>query len=104
MDRHTRQSSLVDDTGAKLEKRPTMERGALRPSSPDPRANVRQILQRYRSLRAFGLRHDLLAEGMVHPGGEPSFLACQTAQTPPAALRPESLQLPAQPAIWYTSS
>jgi len=59
------QRRLVGDEGAELPEGPAMQRGALRPRNPNPRADVRQVLQRDPSLRAFGRRHELLADPVV---------------------------------------
>ena len=87
VDRHPRQLRLIADKAPQLRECPTMQRGALRPASPHPRANVRQIFQRYRPLRAFGLRHDLLTHVVIDPCGEPSFLSRKRTQAATAVQR-----------------
>jgi hypothetical protein len=74
-----------------------MQYGALRPSSPNPRANVRQVFQHNRALRAFGRRHKLLGKHMVGMGSEPIFLTGKPLQTSAAAERAKLLKLVSQP-------
>src|SRR5258706_3429482 len=93
MDRHTRKYCLIDDIGLQLRKGPAMECCALRPSSPHPRANMRQVFQRYRSLRAFGRRNNPFGETVVHILGKAGFLPGQDFEPAAAALRAFLLQL-----------
>lgn len=50
--RYTGAGSLVGYERTQLCKGPAMQYRTLRPSSPDPRTNMREIFQRYPSLRA----------------------------------------------------
>ena len=93
VDRNARQCRLVDDKEPQLEKGPAMECRALRPSSPHPRPNMRQILQRYRPLRAFGRHDNLFAEVVVRPCGEPAFLPRQLLQAAACAVSALPLEL-----------
>ena len=65
VDGNTRQPRFVGEKRLELRKRPAMQRCALRPASLDPRANVRQVFDRYRSLRAFGLRNNAFGDHVV---------------------------------------
>jgi hypothetical protein len=62
---HTRQLSLVGDKRLELGERPGVEYCALRLPSPNPRANVGQILDRNRALRALSLRNNPFGDHMV---------------------------------------
>ncbi len=99
VDRNTSQRGLVRNKGAKLKESPAMEYGTLRPSSPNPRANVREVFKRNRPLRAFGLCHDPFTDSVIRPCGESSFLSCQPVQPTTTAFCSESLQRLAQPAM-----
>src|SRR6185295_16922942 len=65
VDHHTVQLSFVADKGTQLRECPGVECCALRPPSPRPRADMRQIFQRNRTLRAFGLRNNPFGETVV---------------------------------------
>lgn len=93
------QPGLVGHEAEELEEGPSVERGALRPSSPDPRAYALELLKRNRSLRAFGLRHNPLAQAVIHPASKPPLLSRQPPQPTPRALGREPLQLATQPAM-----
>lgn len=67
-------SSLVLDKALQLSKGPRMKRGTLRPVSSNPSANVRQLFDGYRPLRAFGLCHDLLGYEVVRVRSEAALL------------------------------
>lgn len=97
MDPYAQQLSLIGDKASQLRECPTMQRGALRPSSPHPRSDMRQILQRNRPLRAFHLRHDLLTQIVIDPCSKPPFLSRKRTQAAAAAQRSFLLQLLAQP-------
>lgn len=99
VDRHTLQRSLIDDKRPQLREGPRMECCALRPPSLHPRANVRQVFQRYRPLRAFGLRNNPFGETVVDVFGELAFLAGKLFQTAMATFRAFLLQLTAQSAM-----
>jgi hypothetical protein len=98
-DRHTRKDGFVRDVCPQLSERPTKERGTLSPSNRNPRANVRQVFQRYRSVRALGFLHDLFADVVIHPTGEPLFLASALLQKAFGRLRSFALELCPHPAV-----
>jgi hypothetical protein len=85
MDRNSLAQRFVGNKCLQLSEAPRMERCALRPSSPNPRANVRQILDDNRSLRAFGPRNNPFGETVVDVFGEPIFLTGKHAQSAAAA-------------------
>src|SRR6186713_2924304 len=100
--RHTGKHGFVDHEPLQLCERPAMERCALRPSSLDPRANMRQSFQRYPALPtvwepAFGLRNNPFGQDMVDIFGEARFFPRQFPQARAAALCAFPLQLAAQP-------
>jgi hypothetical protein len=97
MDRHTQQLSLVHDKRLELGKCPRVECCALRLPSPDPRANVGQIFDRNRALRAFSLRNNLLGETVVDVFGKSGFLPSKNAQSAAAAQAAEPLQFIPEP-------
>ena len=99
MDRHTLQRSFIDDKRPKLRKSPGVECCALRPSSLHPRANVREVFQRNRSLRAFGLRNNPFGETVVDVVGKPALLSGQFSQSAAATACPELLQPVPEPAV-----
>lgn len=74
-----------------------MQGGALRPSSPDPRTDMRQIFQRNRPLRAFGRRHNLRTQVVIDPCSKPPLLSRKRTQAAAAAQRAFLLQFLAQP-------
>src|SRR5215213_7205798 len=76
-----------------------MEGCALRLTSLDPRANVRQVFDGYSTLRAFGLRNNPFGDHMVDVFCEPSFLSSQHLQTAAAAHCTEPLQLIPEPTM-----
>lgn len=94
---NTRTHRLIGDTGLQLSERPRVECCALRPSSPDPRANMRQIFDGNRPLRAFGLRNNPFGENVVDVFGKPALLTGQLPQTAAAAACAELLELVPQP-------
>jgi hypothetical protein len=63
--RHANKSRLVANELPQLSKGPIAVSCSLRFPNRRPRANVRQIFQRNRPLRAFGLRNKLLCNAMV---------------------------------------
>src|SRR4029453_17605510 len=87
VDRHTAQLSFVADKCPELREGPGVECCALRPSSPHPRANVRQFFQRNRALRAFGLRNNPFGETVVDVLGKSAFLSSQFPQAAAATER-----------------
>ena len=93
MNRNTRQCGFIANKGTQLGERPAMECRALRPSSPHPRANVRQIFDGNRSLRAFGLRDNPFREVVVYPGCKAVFLSCEFLQTSASAVGALPLEL-----------
>src|SRR5262249_37322373 len=50
-----------------------VQRGPLGLSSPDPRADAREIFEGDRPLRALSLGHDPFRDVVVDPGGEPAL-------------------------------
>ena len=93
-DWYTRQPSFVGDKLPEVGQTPSYAvRSALWPASPDPRADVRQILQRYRPLRAFGRRYELFRDDVVGVGGKAAFLPGKAAQAPPCSVRAFALEL-----------
>lgn len=97
MHRHTRHVRLVGEKRLELCEAPGVECSALRPSSPDPRANVGQILDRNRPLCAFGLRYNPFGDHVVDVFGESCFLTSQDTQAAAAPQRAEPLQLVSEP-------
>ncbi len=97
MHRHTRQLSLVRDKGLQLSERPRMECCALRPSSPHPRANVRQVLQRDRPLCAFGRRNNPFGKAVIDMFGKPALFPRQLPQSAAATECSPALELVSQP-------
>ncbi len=77
VDSDTAQSRLVRDKLLQLPERPTVEGCPLLPSSPDPRPDMRQIFQRYLSLRAFGKHHQLFGDLVIDHGGKAPFFPAQ---------------------------
>ncbi len=96
MDRNPAHRCLVDDKGLQLRKGPAMECCALRPASRYPRANMRQILQRYRPLRAFGLRNNPFGEVVVYPCRKAVFLPYELSQAAAGTVGPFPLELAPQ--------
>ena len=96
MDGNTTQLSLIRDETSQLREGPGVECCALRPFSLHPRANVPQIFQRNRPLRAFGLRNNPFGETVVDVLGKPALLASQLPKSAAAAERTELLQLVSQ--------
>ena len=99
MHRNTSHERLIGDKRLQLGEAPRVECCALRPTSLDPRANVGQIFDRNRSLRAFGLRNNPFGDYMVDVFGESSFLAGQHTQPPTTVLRAQSLKLIPEPTM-----
>ena len=99
MHRHTCQCRLIADKRLQLGKGPAMECCALRPSSPHPRANMPQILDGNRSLRAFGLRNNPFGETVVDMFGEPRFLPSKQTQSAAAVFCAFLLQLVSEPPV-----
>jgi hypothetical protein len=97
VDRHTTQLSFVADERPELRECPGVECCALRPPSLHPRANMRQVFQRNRPLRAFGLRNNPFGEGVVNPDGKSALLTRQVPQAPAAVLCAQPLQLVPEP-------
>jgi hypothetical protein len=98
-DRHTRKDGFVCDVCPQLKERPTRERGTLSLSSRNPRANVRQVFQRDCSVRALGFLHDLFADVVIHPTGEPLLLASALLQEALGRLCTLALELCPHPAV-----
>jgi hypothetical protein len=99
VDRHTLQRSFIDDKRPKLREGPGVECCALRPASLHPRANVRQLFQRNRPLRAFGLRNNPFGEAVVDVLGKAALLAGKVSQAPAAVFGAQALQLHPQPTM-----
>lgn len=97
MDRHTRQLSFVRNKSLQLSETPGVECCALRPSSPHPRANVRQIFDGNRPLCAFGLRNNLFRNYMIDMFGEPRFLTGEQTQSAAASQASDPLQFVPEP-------
>src|SRR6266498_2773673 len=90
---------LIGDKGLELSEAPRVEGCALRPSSLDPRANVRQIFDGNRTLRAFGLRNNPFGETVVHPGRKSALLTRQRSQATAASQRAKPLKLISEPTM-----
>lgn len=91
--RHPGQSRLVADKLPQLSKGPIAVSRSLRwPFSPRPLANVGQLFNPYRSLRAFGLGNKPLADAVVRVLLKPALPARQLAQPPFGRLRTDRLQ------------
>jgi len=99
MDRHPLAQRLIGDKGLQLGEAPRMEGCALRPPSPHPRANVRQIFDGYRPLCAFGLRNNPFGETVVDIPGKAGFLPSQDFEPMAAALRALRLKLLPKPTM-----
>ena len=76
-----------------------MQYRTLRPSSPDPRTNMREIFQRYPSLRAFGHLYKLFGDHMVGMCGKAALLTRKLAQAAATAMRAFALQFATQPTM-----
>lgn len=98
-DRHTHAPRLVGYKLAQLVKRPAMQRSPLGPSSPDPFAYARQILQGNAAPGAFGLGYELLADAVIHVVGKAFLFARQLLQTMLGRAAAFLLELLAQPAV-----
>jgi hypothetical protein len=72
---YARSFRLILDKGAQLPERPARELSTLLPSSPHPLANVPEVFQPYRPLRAFGKLDKLFADYVVGVASEPPFFA-----------------------------
>ncbi len=99
VDRHTTQLSFVGDKRPKLRECPRVECCALRPSSLHPRANVPEIFQHNRSLRAFGLRNNPFGQTVVDVFGKAALLTGQLPQAATATECAELLQLVPEPPV-----
>jgi hypothetical protein len=99
MDWHTTQRSFIRDTGLELKKRPAMQDGTLRLSSPHPRANVLEIFKRNASLCGLSLPNDAFADRVIHVFGEASLLARQVAQASFCRERSFPLELVSEPSM-----
>ncbi len=77
--------------------RPTVQRGALRPSNPDPLTNALEVFQSNRPIRALGLLHDALADNMVGIQSEAPFFAGKPFQAALRRLGSLPLQFPPEP-------
>jgi hypothetical protein len=93
---YPRQLSFIGYKRSELRESPTVESCALRPSSPDPRANMFEILKHYRSLRAFGLRNYLFGEAVVDVFRKTAFLSGQFAKPSFRSQRSKLLKLVSQ--------
>src|SRR6266542_3306377 len=93
MHRNTTAQRLISDIRLQLRESPGVECCALRPSSPRPRANMRQIFDGNCPLCAFGLRNNPFGEAVVDMFGEPGFLPSKHAQSTAASQGAELLQL-----------
>src|SRR5690349_6546436 len=99
MDRDTTQLRFIADKATQLREGPGVERCALRPFSPDPRADMRQVFQRNRPLRAFSLRNNPFGESMVYPGRKSVLLTSQLLEPSSTAERTLFLELVPEPAV-----
>jgi hypothetical protein len=99
VDRHTTQLSFVGDKRPKLRECPRVECCALQPSSLHPRANVPEIFQRNRPLRAFGLRNNPFGQTVVDVFGKAALLTGQLPQAATATECAELLQLVPEPPV-----
>lgn len=97
MDRNTTQPSFVADIHPELRECPGVECCALRPSSPHPRANMRQVFQRNRPLCAFGLRNNPFRETVVDMFCKSALLSSQFPQPAATAERTELLKFISEP-------
>lgn len=99
MNTYTNPQRLIGKKGLELCKAPGVECCALRPSSPHPRTNVRQIFDGNRALRAFGLRNNPLGDDMVGVLGKARLLTCQDFEPAAAAEGAFPLQLVPEPSM-----
>ena len=96
MHQNARPQRFIGDKGLQLSETPRVECCALRPPSPHPRANMRQIFDGNRALRAFGLRNNPFGENVVDVFSESGFLSGKDAQAATAPQRAVPLELVAQ--------
>jgi len=97
MHRNTTTHRLIDHKALQLSETPRVKCCALRPSSPNPRANVCQIFDGNRSLRVFGLRNNPFGETVVDVFGKAAFLTGKNTKAAAAPQRAKSLQLISEP-------
>lgn len=90
--RDTGRLRFVGDKGPQLPERPGRKRRSLWLSRPYPLANVRQVLQRYRALRAFSSGDDLFANLVVLMALKARLFAAALPQPPPGRLGALALQ------------
>jgi excisionase family DNA binding protein len=80
-DRNTGAFGLVAEKRPELPKRPiAVSCALLRPPNPYPRTNMRQVFQRNRSLRAFGLGNEPFGKNVIRIGLEAALSARQSLQ------------------------
>ena len=99
MHTNTTAHRLIGDKSLQLCETPRMECCALRPTSLDPRADVRQIFHSNRPLRAFGLRNNPFGENVVDLLGKSIFLTGEYAQPPAATKCAELLEFVPEPSM-----
>lgn len=97
--RNTRPFRLVLDEGTQLEKRPTMQGGALAATNRNPPANTRQIFESNRTLCVFRLGHNLPTNAVVSVLREASFCARESLEFALGRPCAFGLQLGAQAAM-----
>lgn len=91
-DRDACPSRLVRGVGLQLPEGPGVQRPPLGSRSPDPRADVLQVLEDDPSLRAFGHTDDALADTVVDVVGLPLLLSAAHLQQPLCAPGPDLLK------------
>ena len=90
---YARSLRLILDKGAQLPERPARESSTLLPSSPHPLANVPELFQPYRLLRAFGKLDKLFADYVVGVASEPPFFARKLLQAASGGVRALALKV-----------
>ncbi len=96
MDRNTVQLRFVGYKLLQLPEGPTMQCCALWLPSPDPRANMRQVFQRYLPLRAFCQQHKLFGDLMIDRRCKAPFFAAQLFELALRGFRAFGLELGSQ--------
>ena len=89
---HPSQACLVLQKGTKLAKGPGVLLATLRPANLNPRADALEVLQGDSPLRAFGLRHQLLADNVVNVPSEAALLAGALLEQSPGRLGAPGLE------------
>lgn len=92
-------SRLVAQLLPQVVESPGVQRGALRPPSPDPLADAPEVLQGDRPIRALGLLHDAFGDGVVHVMGKSLLLPGELLQPPLGPLAPLLLELSPEPTV-----